>query len=172
MTRVQYINIDSRDRNRNVWPSSNRFEVKFDPSPDFVGASVQRSFKNIISVELIHAIFPNTNDVLNQGYLNLHIPEIDGPPIETTNSGSRVFAKLIPSQVIGPFVQSYQDVVEKPSKFFPFQGVRLDRMTVEFRDSRGELFNFGADNAVSSEPNPLLQTSLLLKIVTDDKITI
>lgn len=163
-----YVSIDSRHRDRTIWPSASRFEVKFDPPAGFTGATVQRSFKNILGIEVLHAIYPNTNNVLNQMYLNLHFPELD-PLIETTHNGERCFAKLVPSQIVGPFIHSYQDTNERPIKRFPFRGVRVDKLTVELRDANGEVFDFGSDNSASSVPNPLVQTTLLLKVITDDE---
>lgn len=166
-----YISVDSRHRDRGVWPSSAQYEVKFDPPSGFAGACLQRSFKSVVSLELMHAIYPNSSNVLSEMYLNLHIPEVDGI-IETTNAGSRCFAKLIPSAAVGYFVQSFQDPTRRPKKIFPFRGARLDKITVEFRDANGALFDFGADAPVGQAPDPMIQTSLMFKIIVEDGDTV
>jgi len=166
-TKSYYISIDSRDRNRAVWPSSSQYEVKLDAPPNYTGAQIPRSFRNIISVELVNSIFPNKNNVLNEMYLFLNIPEIDGV-LETTDSGRRYFAKIIPGSIVGEYIHSYQDPIEHAIKIFPFRGARLDKLTIEFRNSRGELFSFGADTSVGSANNPLLQTSLTFKITVEE----
>lgn len=166
-TKDYYVSIDSRDRNRVVWPSASQYEVKLDAPPNYTGAQVPRSFKNVVSVELMNAIFPNTNNVLSEMFLFLNIPELDGV-LETTDRGRRYFAKLIPGTVIGYYIHSYQDALERPRKTFPFRGARLDKLTIEFRNGRGDLFSFGNDKPHNQAHDPLLQTSLTLKITVEE----
>lgn len=163
-TKTYYINIDSRDRDRNIWPLSSQFEVKLDPPTPYGGAHIQRSFRNVISIELMNAVFPNTNKILDMQYLYLNIPEVDGI-IDTTCSGKRFFAKLLPQHAIGSFVYNYQDIGERARKIYPFRGARLDKMTIELRDPTGAIVNFGNDNG--AKPNPLVQTSFAFKIVVE-----
>lgn len=164
-TRTYYVSIDSRDRDRSVWPRSSQFEVKLDPPAPYGGAQIQRSFRNVLSVELMNAVFPNNNKVLDLQYVYLNIREIDGI-LDTTCAGKRFFAKLLPQHAIGNFVYNYQDIGERAKKVYAFRGARLDKLTVEFRDPAGELVNFGNDNG--DKPNPLVQTSLTLKIVVEE----
>lgn len=163
-TLTYYINVDSRDRDRAIWPFSSQFEVKLDPPHPYRGAQIQRSFRNIISIELMNAVFPNTNKILDMQYLYLNIPEIDGI-IDTTCNGRRFFAKLLPQHAIGSFVYNYQDIGERAKKIYPFRGARLDKLTIELRDPTGALVHFGNDHGAS--PNPLLQTSFAFKIVVE-----
>jgi hypothetical protein len=168
-TRTYYASIDSRHRDRGTWPSTAEYEVKLDPAPGFTGAQLQRSFKNVVSVELIDASFPNSVDVMQYGYIYLRIREIDGI-YETTCKGNRFFAKLFPRNVVGNFVYNYQTDGEIGKKEFLVRGTRFDRLTVEFITPDGNLVDFGTDNGPS--PNPSLQTSLTLKIVVEDAMTI
>lgn len=163
-TKTYYISIDSRDRDRSLWPLTTQFEVKLDPPDAYTGAQIQRSFKNVISIELMNAVFPNTNKVIDLQYLYLNIREIDGI-LDTTCAGKRFFAKLLPQHAIGQFVYNYQDIGERARKVFPFRGARLDRLTIELRDPYGNIANFGNDNG--SVPNPLVQTSFTFKIVVE-----
>lgn len=163
-----YINVDSRDRNRSIWTSSNRFEVHFNPNSSYTGAQIFCNYKNIISIELVNVIYPNTNNVLNQQYLYLNIPEINGM-IETTSGGQRYFAKLIPSNMSGQFIYN-TDLVERTKRMYPFPDSRLHKLTIEFRKPSGELFDFGTDTIPPNEPNPLLQTSLMFKIVVKETL--
>lgn len=163
-TKTYYISIDSRDRDRSIWPYTSQYEVKLDPPAPYSGAQIQRSFKNVISVELMNAVFPNTNKILDMQYIYLNIREVDGI-LDTTCSGKRFFAKLLPQHAIGNFIYNYQDIAERAKKVYPFRGARLDKLTVEFRDPTGALANFGNDNG--DHPNPLVQTSLTLKIVVE-----
>ena len=117
--KTHYINIDSRDRDRTVWSSSSKFEVYFSPNSYYTGAQISRNFHNVVSIELVNVIYPNTNNVINQQYLYLNIPEIDGI-IDTTSNGGRYFAKLIPSNCSGPFIYN-NDTIERTKKLYPFQ---------------------------------------------------
>jgi len=57
--RTYYVNIDSSDRDRKTWPNSGNFEVKFQPDSTFSGATVNRAFKNVVTVEVMDVMFPN-----------------------------------------------------------------------------------------------------------------
>jgi hypothetical protein len=167
-TKSYYISVDSRHRDRTRWPSSNRFEVRMDAQPGFAGAQIARGFKNVTRIELVNVIFPNTNSVLSEMYLFLSIPEIEGG-MDTTNVGQRYFAKIVPGSVIGYYIQSHSDPLERPAKDFLFRGARLDKLTLELRTSHGELFDFGTDtHSANVAPNPLLQTSYTFKITVEE----
>ena len=163
-TKTYYINIDSRARDRTLWPFSSQFEVKLDPPDPFNGAQIQRSFKNVISIELMNSVFPNTVNVLDMQYLYLNIREIEGI-IDTTCNGKRFFAKLLPQHAIGSFLYNYQDMGDRARKIYPFRGARLDKMTIELRDPSGNIVNFGNDNGAN--PNAQLQTSFSFKIIVE-----
>ena len=88
-TRTYYISVDSSDRDRTIWAKSSKFEVKMDPLPGFVGASIQRSFKNVVSIELIDAVYP-FSEVEQSSYMYLKLHEIDGNILSTCN-GNQYF---------------------------------------------------------------------------------
>ena len=165
-TREFYVVLDSRNRDRSIYPSTSQFQVKTTPNQYFQGAFIGRSFKNVESIELIDAIFPNTNNVTNQMYLYLCIPEVDGVMESTNPIGSRALAKLVPSQLIGNFIYVTYGNQLHPIKYYQSAGARIDQLTVEFRRPDGSLFDFGTDTAAGTEPNPLVQTSITLRIVT------
>ena len=159
-----FVTIDSRDRDRRSWPLSSHFEVKCEPPDNFTGASLNRKFLNVRCIELVSAIFPNTNDVLNEMYLYLTIPEIDGSFEATNLEGMKAFAKLIPGCVHGNYVHAKVEEYDRPRKVFKTQGVRLDKLTIQFKKWNGKIFDFGQDNANPSPPLNLVQTSVTLKI--------
>ena len=166
--REYFITIDSRDRDRATWPLSSHFEVKMEPPDGFKGAALQRKFRNVKCVELVSAVFPNTNNVLDELYIYLTIPEIDGIYESTNLEGGKAFAKLLPKHVIGKFVHAYIDDYDKPRRVYKAQGVRLDRLTIQFKKWNGELFNFGADTTSGQSPDNTVQTSITLKITVAD----
>lgn len=166
-----FITIDSRDRDRMLWPMANRFQVKMDPENTFAGATVGRSFKNVRSIEVVTVQFPNTNNVLNQMYLYLNFPEIDGVYESTNLAGTKALAKLIPTSLLGNYVY-VQFETKYPKRIFPGKGVRIDRLTPEFRTYDGTLFDFGLDTVPPNPYNPLVQTSMTLRVIVQIPNTI
>lgn len=165
MTVTYYINVDSRHRDRAIWPLSSLFEVKLNPANNFTGAQIPRSFRNVVSVELINAIIPNTNSVLANGYLMLNIREIEGI-LDTTTKGQRYFAKIIPDKLLGGFLYTTDGDKDRMPKVYPFRGSRIDKLTLELVDPNGTVFNFGADTG--GAPDPTLQTSFTFKIEVEE----
>jgi hypothetical protein len=164
-TREYFITIDSRDRNRTIWPSANNFQVKLDASSTFNGATIGRNFRNVKSLEVISVQFPNANNVLNEMYLYLCFPELDGVFESTSMIGTKAIAKLEPYAAIGNFVLVKYDT-KYPKLIFPDKGLsRLTALTVEFRKYDGTLFNFGTDTTPPTTVNPVLQTSITLRVV-------
>lgn len=161
-----YVTIDSRDRDRSSWPLSSNFEVKCEGPVGFRGANLPRKFLNVRCVELISAIYPNSNDVLDELYLFLSIPEIDGVFEATSLEGSKALAKLVPDKIHGGFIHAANNEYERPRKVFKSPGVRLDKLTIQFKKWNGNVFDFGIDNAATSAPLNSVQTSITLKITT------
>lgn len=157
------VTIDSSDRNRDIWSKSSEFEVQFDPAQGYTGAGVQKSFRNIISIELVDFIHPYIEGC---SHLYLRIRELDGKILSTYN-GLTYFAKIIPKAVIGGFVYSYTNEIDTNGVFFPVRGTRIDKMTFEIIKPNGELVNFGPDTPNTSDPNPAVQVSMTFKIVVE-----
>lgn len=162
-----YVTIDSIDRDRTLWPLSSRFEVKFAGLPDFAGATLNRGFKNVSSVELVSVVYPNTNYILNEPCIYIAFDEFEGAYHGTNAAGTNAFAKLIPNTALGGFVSSYGDAGSSghPQRKVSWaSGVRLDKLTVSLKTSRNAVFNFGTDYAPNLPANPALQVSITLKV--------
>jgi hypothetical protein len=174
--RTYYINIDSNDRDRTIWSDSGNFEVRFDPGPGYKGASIPRSLKNVYSVELVDAVYPNVPGVANNMYLLICCPELsDGiGMMDSTNNGtSKILAKLLPANILGSFVQTLYNDPEITKIVFPTEGKRIDKMTIEFRTNTGAILQFCGTNGSAdpaSAPIATLQTSITLRIVIRDRI--
>ena len=161
-----FITIDSRDRDRTQWPSANNFQVKLNAESTYNGATIGRSFKNVRAIEVVSVQFPNVNNILDEMYLYLCFPEIDGVYESTNTVGTKALAKLIPSTLIGNYV--YVEFKKKnPRRLYRNRGQRLDRLTPEFRKYDGTLFNFGTDTLPPLTCNPKLQTSITLRIIVE-----
>lgn len=168
--REYFVTVDSANRDRNIWRNTNQYEVKMQPDGSFQGATIDRAFKNVRSIEVINAIFPNANNVVNEMYIYLCIPEIDGVLESTNKIGNTALAQLVPHRVVGSFVYCMFNKDTHPKRYFPVEGVRIDRITVEFRKRDGTLFDFGLDNPVGLPIANIVQTSVTFKIVVRDKV--
>lgn len=160
-----FITLDSRDRDRTAWPSSSQFQVKMQPENTFNGAMLGRAFKNVRSIEVVTTQYPNTLNVLDQMYLYLCFPEIDGVYESTNITGNKALAKLVATSLIGNYVYIEYPHQNRPRRLFPGKGARIDRLTPEFRTYNGALFNFGTDTIPPNACDPKLQTSITLRII-------
>jgi hypothetical protein len=161
-----YITIDSSQRNRTLWPSPSQFRVYLTSNISYDDAPEDNRYDGVRQVEVIDVQFPNKNHVISERYIYLCIPEIGGSLDATETVGANALGKLIPSRLIGAFVQVHFEVGMRPKKTFDFSGLALNAMTVELRKKDGTLFQFGTD---TTPPNPILpelQTSITLRILT------
>jgi hypothetical protein len=76
-----FLFVDSRNRDSTIHVSQAQYVVDFD-----------NVFKNIISVELVHAIYGRLSG--NDMYVNLHIEELNPNIVSTTNSCKGAFTQL------------------------------------------------------------------------------
>ena len=159
-----YIVIDSRDRNRTLWPTPSHFEVKLEPSNTYSGATLSHHYKNIKSIELISAVYPVAGGNSNEPCLYVCIPELEGSFDGTSLASTKAFARLIPSNTTQYF--NYTDLNESNKLVFEAQGKRLDRLTIQIKKHDDTFVSFGTDTSPPTAPNALLQVNLVFKIKT------
>ena len=153
--------VDSRDRNREQFPGSNRFRVHVNPSDTFVGAGLFTSLKNVESINIAQCVVPNfTGD---HAYLTLVIPELQDSFIGTNDKLKQAFAILFPDTVNGNFVTCQ---VEKSfcSKIFSPPLANLNRLTFEFYAPDGTLVTFPTDTSPPTAVNDNAQVILILEM--------
>lgn len=70
--------LDSRDRNHDSYPNSENYNIKLDST-----------FKNVISIELLHAILPNSDYIINNRNNTIHFQETSGVTLTASiNNGN------------------------------------------------------------------------------------
>ena len=167
-----YVNIDSRDRDRTLYPASNNFVVKFSStaSDSETNACIKLDLRNIYSVELVHAILPNGSSVTtNERLLYLDIEELGSGTIYGTNkNATNSTFILIPEYTHGASsaysVSKYQ---LKTKRIFDKKLLdRLPKMTLRFLKTDGTLINFGTDATPPTDPTETVQVNVMLKITT------
>jgi hypothetical protein len=163
-----YLSIDSRDRDRRIYPNSNEYKIYLKGADDKPSAILDNDYRNVISVELVSAIYPNTNNILNEMYLLLQVNEIEGFYDSSNTPTNNAFAKIYPDAVVGPFVRAKTSGVEFLGiKFRPANLLAsLNSMTIKWRKYDGTLFNFGVDNPPNMPTNPEVNHTITFKITT------
>lgn len=155
--KVEYICINSNERDISAYPNSNNFSVK-----------LNETFKNIYSIELIDATVPDKNNIEQQPYLLLQVDQIQDT-INSTNSAlasSFAILKLLPAITPGFFISMDRSSWEKTPKIYKDSKASLSRMTISIKKPDGTLFDFVQDTPV----NPLYQCLFTFKITMREPI--
>ena len=172
--RSYLLTIDSFDRNRVEWPNTNNYKIHLGSHPDENGAHTERVYQNIKSIQLVHCVLANTEDLQNELYLLLHIEELGGIYDGSNLHSTKAFAKLnlyrsgylnVSSVSYTGFVDIYQTHLKK---IFQPKLATLDKMTISFKKHDGTLFNFGTDTPANQTYNMGVQNSLTFRIITEE----
>lgn len=165
-----YISVDSRDRDRTVWPQTNEYRVPLvssstNPNVKTTGDRI----KNIYSIALLSCVVPNNPDIFDQPYLLLQIDEIkgiyDAANPTTTNALTKLYFRECYSG--SKFLRLDKGVGDPSARvYWPAPKASLEQLTISFRHYDGTLFDFGADNTYPADPNTELQTTLTLEVRT------
>jgi hypothetical protein len=165
-----YLTIDSRDRDRRVWPNTNQYRIPLVSSDNDLNVkSPNVRYKNIYSISLLSCVIPNTIGVMFEPYLILQIDEIDRVYDSANVACARAFTKLYFKEVCmtSRFYRLDKGVGDPLTKiYWPAPRASLESITLSFRHPDGTLFDFGADAPL---PDPMLtdlQTTITLEIRT------
>jgi len=162
------VNIDSRDRDRGLYPNSNKFQVQVNPDGSFEGAGLFTNFKNVKSIRIVEAILPAVAQT--EAYIALVVPELHDTMVGTNDVLKKSFAILIPERTDAPgnFVHcKTKDMCNCFKKFDP-PLANIRRFTFEFYGSDGILTDFGTDTSAPTAPDKTMQVMLILEIQTED----
>lgn len=152
---VKYITISSLERDTTVFPNPGRFTI-----------TLAQELKNITSIELIQAIIPNVNSVTNEPYLLLKIDELEDVMISNNRNISDAFALIQLAQPVGNFIHTDKRTYENTTKTFLTPKANLSKLTIQFTDLVGTVFDFKGASAVDAKS---IQTTLVFKVVTLEK---
>lgn len=167
--RERCIFIDSRDRDRDLYPNTNEFVVHFNDSGLGTGAIINESYKDICSIELVQCVLPQSViGVTGVPYLTLEIPELDNTFQGTNDTLSRAFGYLSPQDVYGTTHLSTK-FYRRCKKVFSPPKASLGKLTLRFRQPNGELFDFGADTSSGNPVNEDVQVLLYFDIHTRER---
>lgn len=122
-----YVFIDSRYRDNSTHISPSQYIIEF-----------ENIFKNVISVELVHAVY-GKNTANEEKYTNMHIEELTPNVISHINASKGAFTQL-------PFYQSHNDLYlyEKQNyasiRKFEKPLMKLSKLSITYSDKDGRMF--------------------------------
>ena len=171
---------DSRDRDRVVYPNSNRFQVKGETNSQSSNARLGFNIKNVQQIKLEECIVPNFTSF--HPYLLMTIPELQDVIHGTNNTLRNAFAILIPERQFGINFTVTVDTttVDAPAwvncktpklycvKVFDPPLAKLHNLTIEYRTPDGELFDFSQaipDN--NNVPEPKNETLAVFNVCSE-----
>ena len=120
---VAYVSLDSRKRDKNLFPSASQYHVNFD-----------RVFKDVVSVELVYALYAKFGD---EEYVNLYIEELVPNMISNCSQISGSFTQLPLMNIKNEYTSSskYRSI-----KVFPTPMNKLARFSIRFIGYEGQLY--------------------------------
>lgn len=159
-----FVIIDSRDRDRGIYPNPNSYVVRFDNGTT---GNVAEEFRNVVAIKLVECILPTTTD--SQPYLILDIPELSSQENSSyagTNFNlSKAFAILLPEVKT---TYSKCKTSEGIINTFKVPLASLTRFTIQFKTYDNTLFPFVSEPLPGGMTNTN-QNQLIFKITTKNK---
>lgn len=152
----QYLIINSKERDPNLYPSSSRFVL-----------NLPQEYRNVSRVELIQAIIPDKNNVTSEPYLLLNINELENTMESNNKDISEAFSILQLNQpiVAGGFIQLMTQIHEHVVLNYKTPKANLSKITLSITDADGVIFDFGGSGSISKE----FQCLFVFKITRLDK---
>jgi hypothetical protein len=124
-TRVLYVNIDSRDRDKKAYPDPNVYMVSF-----------VETIKNVSRIELVYAQYEKFTD---EHYMNLVIDECS-PNSVPTNSRSVNIDAFTQLPITNTYCEYNKSMYVSAKDFLPPKA-KLDRLTLRFQTTSGRKAN-------------------------------
>ncbi len=163
------IMIDSRDRDRSVYPHPSEYVVALNANDTTPKPHLSRGYKNILTVEVLEITMPyggNSSTPFQRfPYLLLQIDEMDDTLDGTNVNIRKSIAKLYPRDIRGGdwvhMQLNYRKIYNRNTLG------NLNKLTIRITDPDGNLYNFETEETDDgAEPNRYLQNTLTLRITT------
>jgi len=153
---VSYLAISSKDRDVLIYPDVNNYVINF-----------PTEFKNVTSIQLIQAIFPDQNNIRDEPYLLLKIDELEDVMVSNDRNISDAFAiiQMSTPAKAGGFINMEAKIHENTVKYFKTPKASLSRLTVRITDYSGSPFIFDASPGLTKA----YQNTFVFKITTMEK---
>ena len=140
------ISINSKDRDTKLWKCPNEYSINFAPQNGQKNGYINRAFDNVVSVQLVSAIFPkiceNGNNLEDYPYIILEIDELGSNYNGTDDYTSKAFAQLTFDLNLGKYKKLVTRNDIEYTKFFRPR-ISLNKFTIRIKTPDGKLYNFG-----------------------------
>jgi hypothetical protein len=153
-THIEYLCVNSSDRNTTAYPKVNSYRINF---PDI--------FRNIHSIEVVSCSIANQNTPLANPYLILKVDGIDHLNFSNNNI-NKGFALLYLKPTTGAHAQAELGVLQRNVRFFETPMASLDSVSIQILKPDGTLFDFGESNG---DTTVAYSNSFVFKIVIGRK---
>lgn len=149
---ISYLCINSSDRDTSKYPKVNDYKI-----------NLNKTFKNIVSIEIISGSFANKNSILDNPYILVQVDGIENFTF-SNNNASKGFATLYLKNTTGAHVLPDIGCTDGYIKQFKTPVASLSSIAVKLLSPDGTLFDFGeSDGDTSIE----FQNSLVFRIKTN-----
>jgi len=123
-----YVFIDSRYRDTSAYISPSQYVIDFD-----------NVFKNVISVELVHAIYGRSGQD-NEKYVNLHIEELSPNVISNQNASKGAFTQLTFFTAVDSLYEFNKSSSYSSIRKFEKPLMKLSKFSITFMDKDKRIF--------------------------------
>jgi len=158
--------IDSRHRNRQIYPLTSQFALKIDSGTN-TDATINHKYRNISEIYLTTTVLPIK--VKEHPYIILEIPELNASNVGGTNNLlDRAFAILIPEthHNDGAFVNSTVHYLDNHKHIYKPPLASLPQtLTITLYDPNGNILDTGVDNAYTLAVKNTVQTFFIIKVI-------
>jgi hypothetical protein len=140
------ISMNSKDRNKTVYPNTFEFVVDFGIANVEDSMVINRDFENVEYIMIDNAIFP-LNVTENFLYVVLDIDEVSDKTMYSTSENVKsAVVNMYFSTMFNTNTGVY--VVDPSYRIIPFSRKKLTRLTIKFMDPEGNTLIDGADTDV------------------------
>ncbi len=163
----EVINVSSKDRDITLFPSPSRYNISFINT-------VGKTFKNIESIRLLSATFPDINNITQEPYLVLQIEEVENSGMYGSNSvlnNGSFLVQLDRAISTGYFLNTKTDICKSIINTYSTPLRELSKMSITITDESGNLFNFGTDSGSPSKSRQHLLSFEIIRLEPVSKLT-
>lgn len=144
---TKYIILDSKDRDLDEFPESNRYSIYFDDDTKGKKGFIKGKLINIKSIELIECIIINDFPDNNVPYILVNIEEIFGKSMGTNSVLSKSFCKLSSYTISKDYrYYNFKNTNYNPKITFDINK-SFEKFTVSFLSPEGDLIKFDENKA-------------------------
>ena len=156
--------VDSRSRDRSIFPNPNNYTIQFDNGDD---GNVQEKLRNIVSIQLVDGHLPDFTSDTSNPYITLDIPELYGTYLGNNNHLSNTFAVLHIETKGTSF--SRIKMQNPQTNYYKTPIAQLNKLTFQFKDYQGNFYDFGTDTTPPTDPDATKNHALIFKIITRER---